>query len=43
MDRLDTQLGGPEEVVEDNDVQEATLKFSDTGSHLLDHFEKLMI
>ena len=32
MDRLDTQLGGPEEVVEDNDVQEATLKFSDTGS-----------
>jgi len=36
MDRLDTQLGGAEEGVEDNDVQEDTFEYYDTGSEICD-------
>ena len=34
MDRLDTQLGGAEEVVEDNDSYEDAIKDFDTGSQI---------
>ena len=34
MDRLDTQLGGAEEVVEDNDSYEGAIKDFDTGSQI---------
>jgi len=37
MDRLDTQLGGAEEGVEDNDVQqEDAFEYYDTGSEICD-------